>query len=80
MATILNLEEQIDRTLGTRRPPADPLAIRAGEQEQARAWKRTFGTPRIPKGLYRFASHEEADVWLMKMITRPTRRSAASPR
>jgi hypothetical protein len=79
--TTINLEEKIGRTVGTRRPPSDPLAIRPGEQEDARAWKRAFGTPRIPKGLYRFASHEEADTWLMKMITRPARRkNAASPR
>ena len=24
----------------------------------------------LPKGVYRFKSHEEADAWLMKMLTR----------
>ncbi len=26
-----------------------------------------------PHGVYRFRSHEEADEWLMKMLTRPGR-------
>ena len=25
----------------------------------------------LPKGVYRFKSHEEADAWQMKMLTRP---------
>ncbi len=28
-----------------------------------------------PVGVYRFRSHEEADEWLMKMLTRPKRGS-----
>jgi hypothetical protein len=26
--------------------------------------------PFVPRGVYRFKSHEEADEWLMKMLTR----------
>ena len=26
--------------------------------------------PFLPKGVYRFKSHEEADAWQMKMLTR----------
>lgn len=25
----------------------------------------------LPKGVFRFKSHEEADAWQMKMLTRP---------
>ena len=31
--------------------------------------------PFLPKGVYRFKSHEEADAWQMKMLTRPSRAS-----
>lgn len=29
----------------------------------------------LPKGVYRFKTHEEADAWEMKMLTRPNRES-----
>jgi hypothetical protein len=29
-----------------------------------------FPTPFVPKGVYRFSSHEEAQEWLTKMLTR----------
>ncbi|MBL9169782.1 MAG: hypothetical protein JNN07_18730 [Verrucomicrobiales bacterium] len=29
--------------------------------------------PFIPRGVYRFSSHEEKDAWTLKMLTRPTR-------
>jgi len=28
--------------------------------------------PFIPRGVYRFRSHEEKDAWTLKMLTRPT--------
>ncbi len=31
------------------------------------------GQDLCPKGVYRFKSHEEADEWMMKMLTRPGR-------
>ena len=29
------------------------------------------GKPFIPRGVYRFRSHEEKDAWTLKMLTRP---------
>jgi|KBSSwiStaDraftv2_1062776.scaffolds.fasta_scaffold34602_2 hypothetical protein len=29
------------------------------------------GKPFIPRGVYRFRSHEEKDEWILKMLTRP---------
>ena len=29
--------------------------------------------PFVPRGLYRFHSHEEKDEWTLKMLTRPSR-------
>jgi hypothetical protein len=68
----INLDESPGKTVGRRRPPADPLTIsKADSPADARAWQRAFGGLRIPKGVYRFRTHEEADAWLWKMITRP---------
>ncbi len=72
--TTINLEENIGKSVGRRTAPADPLAFIPGQKEQARQWKKAFGSPHIPRGVFRFKSHEEADAWLMKMITRTTTR------
>lgn len=71
MTTVINLEEKIGKTVGRRVAPADALLSCMRTAEEARRWKAALGTPRIPKGLYRFKTHEEADEWLWKMITRP---------
>jgi hypothetical protein len=70
MQPIVNLEETPDKIVGRRVPPRDPLLAYMRSPEEAREWKRAFGTPRIPKGVYRFQSHEEADAWLWRMMTR----------
>lgn len=66
MATIINLEENIGKTVGKRQPPADALMSHMRTVEESRRWKATFGGLRIPKGLHRFKTHEEADQWLWK--------------
>jgi hypothetical protein len=43
------------------------------------AWRHAFPTPFVPKGVYRFASHEEAQEWLTAMLTR-SRWRRVSPR
>ena len=69
---IVNLEETVGKVVGRRHPPADGLAISASRPiADARAWKRALGTLPIPKGVYRFRTHEEADEWLWQMLTRP---------
>jgi hypothetical protein len=35
------------------------------------------GRPFMPKGLWRFRSHEEADAWKLKMLTRPWTRHSS---
>jgi len=67
----INLEEAPGKIVGHRRPPAHGLVLNdAQRSEEARAWKRAFGTMRIRKGVYRFRTHEEADQWLWQMLTR----------
>jgi hypothetical protein len=38
--------------------------------EHARAWRRALNTPFVPRGVYRFETHEAADRWLWEMLTR----------
>ena len=66
----INLDDPIGKVVGRRRGPANALDTKYSSKQQARAWRRAFPTPFVPKGVYRFRSHEEADEWLMKMITR----------
>jgi hypothetical protein len=71
MDTIVNTEETPDRVVGNRKPPTD--RFKAGMEMQAvvRQLRSTFKLPGIPKGVYRFQTHEEADQWLTKMLARP---------
>jgi hypothetical protein len=71
MKRFVNLEEHPQKTVGLRRPPVDSLEVsKADTQADAQAWHTAFGGTGIPKGVYRFRTHEEADQWLWKMITR----------
>ena len=58
------------RVLGKRGKPSS-LKVVPGEVQHAREWRQAFPTPFVPKGLYRFETHEAADEWMWKMITRP---------
>ncbi len=70
MKRIVNLEENIGKTVGRRVPP-DPLKIQTGDIADAEAWSRAFPSRRgVRPGVYRFHSHEEADAWLMNHLTR----------
>ena len=68
----INVEERIDRIVGRRTKTADALAVTTGAKEDSIAWRRAFGGVRVPRGVHRFRTHEEADEWLWRMITRPT--------
>ncbi|MBN2197213.1 MAG: hypothetical protein JW751_30700 [Polyangiaceae bacterium] len=57
------------RVVGRRSPPA-ALSRPGDTKDAARAWRRAFPTPFVPRGVYRFASHEAADEWLLRMLTR----------
>ena len=71
MMTEINPDDPAaSRVLGRRVKPS-PLKEIPGEIENAREWRKAFPTPFVPKGLYRFKTHEAADEWMWKMITRP---------
>lgn len=72
MKPVVNLEEIPGKVVGRRNVPADGLTPSAAQTvDDARAWKKALRTMPIPKGVYRFRTHEEADEWLWKMLTRP---------
>ena len=68
----INVEEKIDRFVGRRTKTPDALSTATSNKADAIAWQKAFGGLRVPRGVYRFKTHEEADEWLWRMITRPT--------
>lgn len=64
------LESPIGKKVGKRVAPAPLKLAGANSTEEAKAWHKAFSAPCIPRGVYRFKTHEEADEWLWKMITR----------
>ena len=69
----VNFEESIGKVVGQRNRAANALDARHSTKEDAIAWRKAFGGL-VPKGVYRFATHAEADEWLWKMITHPKTR------
>lgn len=68
----VNVEESIERVVGRRQPAQNALASTASTKADSVAWQKALGGVRIPRGVYRFKTHEEADQWLWRMIARPT--------
>jgi hypothetical protein len=67
----INLDEKIDRVVGRRTKMTDGLSLIGSTKADSVAWRKAFGGVRVPRGVYRFKTHEEADEWLWRMITRP---------
>jgi hypothetical protein len=68
----INAQEQIDRIVGRRINPPDGLSTATSRKTESIAWRHSFGGVRVPRGVHRFKSHDEADQWLWQMIARPT--------
>lgn len=66
----VNVEEKIDRIVGRRTKTPDPLKTGMKLQTLAVEFHKAFKDRWAPKGVYRFATHEEADEWMMKMLAR----------
>ena len=67
----VNAEEPIDRFVGRRTRTPDALSTVTSNKANAIAWRKTLGGIRVPRGVYRFKTHEAADEWLWQMIARP---------
>jgi hypothetical protein len=70
MKPAINYEEKIGKTVGRRTAPTDAFAYGMALQETGVQLAKAFRLPRLPKGVFRFHSHEEADAWWMKHLTR----------
>jgi hypothetical protein len=67
----VNLEEHIDRFVGRRVRTPDALSTATSTKANSMASRKAFGGIRVPRGVHRFRTHEEADEWLWRMISRP---------
>jgi hypothetical protein len=63
---IYNLDDPVGKTVGRRKAPADSLCYALGLQKTL----NRMAPLRVPRGVFRFRSHEEADAWLMDHLTR----------
>jgi hypothetical protein len=70
MKSPINVEETPERVVGRRRHAPDPWAGPHPGPEDARRWRAALGGVRVPRGVFRFATHEAAEAWLWQMITR----------
>jgi len=66
--------EPAGKTVGRRVAPGQTLSFSgvADSKEKAIHWRRAFPTPLVPRGVYRFTSHQEADEWLWTQISHRT--------
>ena len=71
--SLINVEEHFDRIVGKRTKTPDGLSTATSHKAESIAWQKAFGGVRVPRGVYRFKTHDEADQWLWRMIARPTR-------
>jgi hypothetical protein len=71
MALDINFDERLGKVVGRRLEAPSGLSLKASNQHSSQAWRQALGGLPIPKGVFRFHTHEEADEWLWKMITRP---------
>jgi hypothetical protein len=65
------------KVVGSRKPYSGGLEGLQGFFEMA--IKARGDQPFIPRGVYRFKSHEELDEWTLRMLTRPRAARPPSP-
>ena len=66
----VNVEERIDRFVGRRAVAPDSLRAGMQLQETGAQLHQSFKHRWMPKGVYRFKTHEEAQEWMIKMLAR----------
>jgi hypothetical protein len=70
MKPLVNLEERIGKVVGRRSPAPNTLELtKAQRKSDSIAWRKAKQGLGVPKGVYRFKTHEEADEWLWRMLT-----------
>jgi len=71
MKTPVNMQETIGKTVGRRTAIRDPFAYATDLQKTAGELLKLNGRGLCPKGVFKFATHEEADEWMTRMLARP---------
>ena len=66
----INVEEKIDRFVGRRTRTADSWQAGMKLQVLGVELHKAFKHRWMPRGVYRFKTHEDADAWMMKMLAR----------
>lgn len=64
---VINVEETIGKAVGRRALPRQ-LDPQTSRKEDKIEWAKQWGGIPIPRGVYRFHSHEEADQWMMRKL------------
>lgn len=70
---LINVEEQIDRIVGKRTTAPNALSISTSNIHDAIAWRKALGGVNVPRGVHRFKTHQDADLWLWQALARPKR-------
>ena len=55
----INFDEALGKIVGRRRQAPSALRLETSNQQHSLAWRKALGGIRIPKGVYRFRTHEE---------------------
>lgn len=64
---VINIEEFIGKTVGRRKPPK-PFQNKMMNRNAMIRLREYTGGLGIPKGVHRFKSHEEADLWMIRKM------------
>ena len=59
---VINIDDPAGKTVGRRRPP-NPLCTKIFTIKRASEWQMALPVRYTPRGIFRFNSHEEADLW-----------------
>ena len=65
---LINLEDEPGKTVGRRLGEGDAFEYGMRLQKAATTFQKESDLSFVPKGVYRFGTHEEADEWLMTMM------------
>jgi hypothetical protein len=68
MKPFVNLEEQPGKTVGHRSPPSNAFATAMTLQHTLVDLSKSLGQCFVPRGVYRFKSHQEADTWMWEQL------------
>lgn len=71
MKTVINMDENIGKTVGRRTALRDGFSYGMGMQRLCNQLSKSFQSRGLcMKGVFRFKTHEEADEWMLKMLAR----------